>query len=123
MKKNKLKKKALVLLAAIAVMLLLPQHLSAQDGGLFGLGKSSGYFEKTGVMGRGATGDGGFNITTQQFGSDENGGYNITTQQFGQEVPVSGGLAILVMAGAGYAALKRKQKSEDRSKKNQKSNK
>lgn len=109
MKKNKLKKKALVLLAAIAVMLLLPQHLSAQDGGLFGLGKSSGYTEKTGVMGRGATG-GGFNITTQQFGSDDNGGYNITTQQFGQEVPVSGGLAILVMAGAGYAALKRKQK-------------
>ena len=107
MKKNKLKKKALVLLAAIAVMLLLPQHLSAQNGGLFGFGNSSETTENAGVMGRGAT----------------DGGYNITTQQFGQEVPVSGGLAILVMAGAGYAALKRKQKSEDRSKKNQKSNK
>lgn len=115
MKKNKLKKKALVLLAAIAVMLLLPQHLSAQNGGLFGFGNSSETTENAGVMGRGAT-DGGYNITTQQFGSDENGGYNITTQQFGQETPVGSGFAILVMAGAGYAALKRKQK-------NQKSNK
>ncbi|MBR6847777.1 MAG: hypothetical protein IKM74_06575 [Bacteroidales bacterium] len=116
MKKNKLKKKALVLLAAIAVMLLLPQHLSAQDGGLFGLGTSSEATENAGVMGRGSSGNGGYNITTQQFGSDENGGYNITTQQFGQETPIGSGFAILVMAGAGYAALKRKQK-------NQKSNK
>lgn len=121
MKKNKLKK-ALMLLAAMVAILLLPQHLSAQESGLFGLGKSSGTTEKTGVMGRGATDD-GFNITTQQFGSDENGGYNITTQQFGQETPIGSGLAILVMAGAGYATLKRRQKSENRSKKSQKSNK
>ena len=106
-----------MLLAAMALMLFLPQHLSAQEGGLFGFGKSSETTENAGVMGRGAT-DGGYNITTQQFGSDENGGYNITTQQFGQETPVGSGLAILVMAGAGYAACKRSKKQVVRSKKN-----
>ena len=116
MKKNKLKKNALMLLAAMAVMLLLPQHLSAQGGGLFGFGTSSEATENAGVMGRGSSGNGGYNITTQQFGSDANGGYNITTQQFGQQTPMGSGLAILVIAGAGYAAFKR-------NKKNQKSNK
>ena len=116
MKKNKLKKKALMLLAAMAVMLFLPQHLSAQGGGLFGFGTSPDATENAGVMGRGSTGDGGYIITTQQFGSDVTGGYNITTQQFGQHTPMGSGLAILVMAGAGYVAMKSR-------KKNQKSNK
>ncbi len=116
MKKKKLKTKALMLLVVIAAMLLLPQHLSAQGGGMLGLGNSSEATENAGLMDRGTPG--GYNLITQQFGSDENGGYNISTQQFGQETPVGSGLAILVLAGMGYAACKRSKKQEVRSKKN-----
>ena len=61
------------------------------------------------------TGAGGYNLSNQQFGSD-NGGYQLSNQTFGQESPVGSGLAILLMAGMGYAAAKSR-------KKNQKSNK
>lgn len=50
----------------------------------------------------------GFVIGTHIFGSDTDGGYNITTQQFGQTVPLGEGLLIMLCAGLGYAAMKRK---------------
>ena len=51
---------------------------------------------------------GGYNISTQGFGTDENGGFNIATQQFGQDLPLGEGLLIMIGAGAVYAMKKRK---------------
>lgn len=107
MKKNKLKKKALVLLAAIAVMLLLPQHLSAQDGGLFGLGsKKSGSTENYGLMGRGSTYEG--SINSQDFGTTPNGSINVEDFQ----APLGSGAFFLLAASIGYSCLKRKKKNQ-----------
>ena len=111
---KKRKKKTLMLLVVMAAMLLLPFHVSAQGGGVFGMGKSSEATENAGLMDRGATG--GYNLQNQQFGSDANGGYGLFNQTFGQESPVGSGLAIFMVAGMGYAAMKSR-------KKNQKSNK
>ena len=63
-------------------------------GGLFGLGKS---FESDSRLfgNRGAIND---NIT---------GG--ITNVSFGEEVPLGGGIAIMLVAGLGYVALKKKE--------------
>ena len=63
-------------------------------GGLFGFGK--GFESDSRLFGnRGAIND---NIT---------GG--ITNVSFGQEVPLGGGIAIMLVAGLGYVALKKKE--------------
>ena len=63
-----------------------------------------------GLMGKGTSG--GFNLSNQQFGSDDDGGYELYNQTFGQTTPVGSGLAILVVAGMGYAAMKSKKKNQ-----------
>ena len=126
MKRNKL----IVFSLVLAAMLLLPMTSTAQyDGSGLGiqpwfesgmLGRENGveyqYDENqfgiqpwfgTSLLGRGS-GDGGYNIIIQQFGSDDYGGFNIGTQIFGHEAPLGGGCLVLTFAGAVYAFRKRK---------------
>ena len=106
MKRYKLKSKKLIL--AIAVIILSSFHLPAQDqndrpGGLFGDPVPSA---SNGLMNRGRTLFEG-NINGQGFGTT---GADITGQTFG--TPLNGGLFVLLMASAGYGALKtRKNKN------------
>jgi len=100
MKKYRLKAKELIL--AIVIMLLLSSNLSAQEwnnrqGGLFGDPVSSA---SNGLMNRGRTLFEG-NINGQGFGTT---GAEITGQTFG--TPLNGGLFVLLIASAGYGALK-----------------
>ena len=117
MKKTRKKKEKLLFSLLVAATLLLMTNVSLQaqsrPGGLFGDPVFSSSSSE-GLMDRG-TQAGGYNLSNQQFGSD-NGGYQLSNQTFGQESPVGSGLAILILAGASYAAMKSR-------KKNQKSNK
>lgn len=111
MKQIKPKKKALAFSALMMVLLLFPLTMNAQYD------KSRNDLQpwfKNGMLDRSSTG--GYNLNNQQFGSN-NGGYGLYNQTFGEdEEPLGNGLAILVVAGMGYAATKSR-------KKNQKSNK
>ena len=106
MKKYRLKAKELIL--AMAVIMMSSSHLPAQDqndrpGGLFGDPVPSA---SNGLMNRGRTLFEG-NINGQGFGTT---GADITGQTFG--TPLNGGLFVLLMASAGYGALKtRKNKN------------
>ena len=84
----------------IALMLLLvvmtTNHLNAQDRGLFGMGKSSADYDYS------SSNRGLMNIE----GNTESG---ISNYGIGEEVPMGSGLLILSLAGAGYAALRRKR--------------
>ena len=107
MHNNHKKRKALMLLMAMAALLSVPIAASAQyDGsrGVFGRGFEAEAEPSRSLM-SGATG--GYNLHNQQFGSEENGGYNLYNQSF-EEVPLGSGLLILMAAGAGYALKKRK---------------
>ena len=53
----------------------------------------------------------GFNIGTQPFGSDATGGIIITTQVFGQDLPLDGGLLIMLGSGAFYMVMKRTRRN------------
>lgn len=105
---NKLKK-SLLLMLALSAVLLLPMGVSAQKGGgIFYRGDKAENAENVSLMSRGATG--GYNISTEHFGSGTNGGYQIGTEQFGQEsAPLGSGLFIMAAAGAAYAFSKRKK--------------
>ena len=108
MKRIKLKTRLIHLLLFLT---LSPAMLSAQndDGGLFGLGPTSG---NTKHRNRGGLFDptlmGGYNLYNQHFGFDVIGGYELYNQSFGQEEPLGSGLLIMTVAGAGYALTKRK---------------
>lgn len=106
---NKLKKKTLLLTLALSTVLLLPMGASAQTGGgVFYRGDKAENTDNVSMMNRGATG--GYNISTEHFGSGTNGGYQIGTEQFGQEsAPLGSGLFIMAAAGAAYAFSKRKK--------------
>jgi len=121
MKNTKRKLKTMALMVAMAVGVLLPTALSAQDGFQNqGFGSSSGGFMNQGFgsasgsgsfsnQGFGATSNGGF--TNQSFGHMSESEGNFTNQTFGgqREAPLGSGILIMVAAGAGYAALKRKR--------------
>ena len=100
MKRYSLKTKVLVW--AMVSLLLSSSHLSAQErndrpGGLFGNRVPSA---SNGLMNRGRDLFEG-NINGQGFGTT---GADITGQTFG--TPLNGGLFVLLMASAGYGALK-----------------
>ena len=103
---DKTRKKTIVFSILVAVGMLLPASLSAQDqqgsrpGGLFGENTTS---TSNGLMNRSASTVGG-NFTGQGFGAT-NG--NITGQTFG--APLGGGLFVLLAAGVGYATMKSKK--------------
>ena len=103
---DKTRKKTIVLSILVALGMLLPASLFAQEqqggrhGGLFGENTPS---TSNGLMNRSESTVGG-NFTSQGFGAT-NG--NITGQTFG--APLGGGLFVLLAAGAGYATMKSKK--------------
>ena len=89
------KRKALALSLGLAAMTLTANSLCAQTGGgLFGKGFASdeANYGSRGMM----------NITE----STEDG---FTNADFGETAPLGSGLAILIGAGLGYVALKKKE--------------
>ena len=100
MKRPKKKLKAIVLSMVLAAGMLLPASATAQEdseelGGLFG---------KNGFLG--SRGTGLFEISEQK-GEDKE--YGITNQGIGEPAPLGSGLFILLGAGLGYVALKKKE--------------
>ena len=120
--------KAVALSLAMATALSLP--FGALGQGLFGeVGDSGG---DHGLLGRGNRGTMEGTFTHQTFGNDYDGTFmhqtfgnnhegNFTHQTFGNGVPVGSGMLILLSAGLGYAAAKRKHqnKKNQQVKKNQ----
>ena len=120
MKNYKKHLKSLSLSLALAVGLLWPMTVNAQnnayDDGLFGRGpKVKSYNDHSFFRGTIDENTGGYNLYNQQFGSDDNGGYNLHNQSFGQEVPMGSGWLILAAAGAGYALRKGKNNKNQKS--------
>ena len=99
MKTNKKAMKTLVFSLGLAAMTLTATNLNAQNrpGGLFG-SKQSKEATQGGLMKNGTRGD---------FTGDVNDGGGMTNQTF--ETPLGGGIAILLVAGLGYVALKKKE--------------
>ena len=92
----------------MAALLLLPLPMKAQyDESKYGIQPWFG----SSLLGRDASTE-GYNLSNQQFGSDANGGYQLSNQTFGQTTPIGSGLAILVVAGMGYAAAKSRKKNK-----------
>ena len=98
MRNRKTKKKALVLSMALVAGLLVPAEMSAQ--GLFG-GPQPTSNDNQSMLNSGNRG-----------GGMEWQGGGMTTQDPTQEAPLGSGLLVLVAAGAGYAALKRKEEQK-----------
>ncbi len=94
MKTNKKSLKAIVLSLGLAVMTLTANNLNAQDRGLFGRGAMPETYTDNGTMNRG--------------GINDNTGTGFTNETFG-ETPLGSGLLILLGAGLGYVALKKKE--------------
>ena len=97
MKINKRKLKSIVLSMVLAAGMLLPVSSFAQEGGkggMFGRGdlfESGGLFR--GLMDANGDGDPEFDITNDDF----------------VEAPLGSGIVILLGAGLGYVALKKKE--------------
>ena len=99
MKNTKKTLKSTVLAMVVAAGMLLPVGASAQNdvrpGGLFGLGdlfESGGLFNENDLR----EGEDGFDISNYGIGEDE-------------DAPLGSGLVILLGAGLGYVALKKKE--------------
>ena len=92
-KKNSLK--AIALSLGLAAMLLPANNLAAQDGGLFC---------------RGASADNETSNTRGLININFNTEDDITNGNFGdQPAPLGSGLVLLIGAGLGYVALKKKE--------------
>ena len=101
MKKHNKKLKGLVFSLGLAAMMLTANNLNAQNsGGLFGRGATSSDYavssSEESLMQRGT----GINIRTE---------CDIQIGNFEEVVPLGGGIAILLVAGLGYVALKKKE--------------
>ena len=121
--KTKKRQKAARLAMALTAMSLLPIGAFAQDG-LFDRGLSDEAYYGFGGSGLLRDGDRGSTEATfahQTFGNDYEGTFthqtfgmnhegNFTHQTFGNDTPIGSGLLILLSAGMGYAAMKRKNK-------------
>ena len=97
MKKLKMAKKVMAL--SLAMLATSPIGTFAQDG-LFQRGMSDELFYRYGGANEKAEFLGHRNVQTSG---------TIDNQIFGQPVPLGSGIALLLVAGAGYAALKRKE--------------
>jgi len=135
-KQTKKRGKAVALSLAMAAGMMLPASVSAQ--GVFGDMLDNYYSEKEqssqggGALLRGNRGTTEGTFTHQTFGNDYDGTFthqtfgnnhdgNFTHQTFGNETPTGSGMLILLSAGLGYAAAKRKHqnKKNQQVKKNQ----
>ena len=115
MNKNYGKLKTIVISLVLAVRMLLPASSFAQDvkaetsGGLFGFGKLFG----TDDLFDNLIDEEGFGSNSGLFGKgraiNDNISGGITNGDFGEEVPLGSGLVILLGAGLGYVALKKKE--------------
>ena len=127
-KQTKKRRKAVALSLAMAAALSLP--LGALGQGLFGEAGDSGGDQ--GLLRRGDRGSTEGIFTHQTFGNDYEGTFmhqtfginhegNFTHQTFGNDTPIGSGLLILLSAGIGYAAMKRKKqdKKNQQNKRNQ----
>lgn len=92
---NKKTMKTIVFSLVLAVMTLAANNLNAQNRGLFGRGETADTENSGGGMMR--QGD--------PINDNDNGG--LTNQTF--QTPLGGGIAILLAAGLGYVALKKKE--------------
>ena len=110
MKREKRKLKLMALSAVLAAGMLLPCTMKAQDlfsgnpinNQTFGASNAGGIDNQ--IFGASNSG----NIDNQTFGASNEG--NITNQVFGNRLPLGSGILIMVAAGAGYAAIKRRRK-------------
>ena len=100
-KNNKKIMKTIVFSLSLAALMLTADNLSAQDRGLFNMGKSSTDSKYSGNKGGLLRGD----VTIND--NDDEGG--ITNYGVGEPVPVGSGIAILLTAGMGYVAFKKKE--------------
>lgn len=106
--KTRQARRATLLLVAMAAMLALPTMASAQEsrsnfGGLFGTNPTAKTAnEEKGMLGGNRSGE---TFTNQTFGSEDAGSGSSNNVN----APLGSGIAILLFAGAGYAALKKKE--------------
>ena len=122
MNKNYGELKSVMFSIALAVGMLLPASSFAQSveaetgGGLLGFGKifgSDGFlFDEN--LNEEPIEEEGFGSNSGLFGKGDAGdatitGSGIQNGSFGEEVPLGGGIAILLVAGLGYVALKKKE--------------
>ena len=96
-KNNKKTMKTIVFSLVLAALTLTANHLNAQNGGgLFGLGKSSADYDynynSRGLMDANINSNTGGGIQNDDFGA-----------------PLGSGIVILIGAGLGYVALKKKE--------------
>ena len=89
---------------AILVALSLPFSVLAQ-GGLFQRG-DGGIEQNSGLL---RNGEASVMMTNQTFGTPT--GSDLTNQTFGNTAPIGSGIFVMLMAGAGYAALKTNKKN------------
>lgn len=93
------KSKAVVLSMALAALTWWPESLAAQaQNGMFGRSPEQGKNETSGMLDK--------NNATRGDGMEW---YGLTPQDPTQEAPLGSGLMLLMAAGAGYVALKRKE--------------
>lgn len=94
--------------AAVMLALALPISLMTQDG-LFKRGASGGQNDdfNSPIMHR--SGEMGTNLSNQGFGNPN--GSDLTNQTFG--APLGSGLLIMLLAGAGYSAMKTNRKNNE----------
>lgn len=90
---NKKTMKTIVFSLVLAVMTLAANNLNAQNRGLFGMGETADNSANSGSRGM------------MDINDNTSGG--MTNQTF--ETPLGGGIAILLAAGLGYVALKKKE--------------
>ena len=121
MNKNYGKLKSIMLSMLLAVGMLLPASSVAQSveaetgGGLFGFGKLFGFdgFMYGENLNEEPIEVEGFGSNSGLFGKgdaiNDNITGGITNGSFGEEVPLGGGIAILLVAGLGYVAIKKKE--------------
>ena len=121
MNKNYGELKSVMFSIALAVGMLLPASSFAQSveaetgGGLLGFGKifgSDGFlFDEN--LNEEPIEEEGFGSNSGLFGKgraiNDNISGGITNGDFGEEVPLGGGIAIMLVAGLGYVALKKKE--------------
>lgn len=118
MKTNLKLRKALMLSLGLALMLLVPKTTTAQYGGendFFAMDETilEEYFAVDNTYGMndfGSVFDGISNLMEAIEYDRSVEGLTVNTQDFG--TPLGSGIIILLAAGAGYAALKRKEEQE-----------
>ena len=101
MNESKLNLKTIAFSLGLAAGMMLPASASAQ--GVFGDMLDNYYAEKEAQSSQG----GGALLRGSETRSGE--GYSISNDDFGSNAPLGSGIAILIGAGLGYVALKKKE--------------